>query len=131
MWLALPRRFASRLVIGIALATVGRRQPLRLLATCAHPLWRALDDLHGAHLARLSILSKAHGEHQVRTRGRQPCPVPVSHPAVLTVVGDQRPQRCRPIEWALAIPGIGDLAVDRCLRRPRRTEQLLCFVNMH
>jgi ABC-type Co2+ transport system permease subunit len=32
MWLALPWRFASRLVIGIALATVGRRQPLRLLA---------------------------------------------------------------------------------------------------
>ena len=32
MWLALPWRFASRLVIGIGLATVGRRQPLRLLA---------------------------------------------------------------------------------------------------
>lgn len=31
MWLALPWRFASRLVIGIGLATVGRRQPLRLL----------------------------------------------------------------------------------------------------
>jgi STE24 endopeptidase len=31
-WLALPWRFASRLVIGIGLATVGRRQPLRLLA---------------------------------------------------------------------------------------------------
>ncbi len=32
MWLALPWRFASRLVIGIGLGTVGRRQPLRLLA---------------------------------------------------------------------------------------------------
>ena len=32
MWLAAPWRFASRLVIGIGLATVGRRQPLRLLA---------------------------------------------------------------------------------------------------
>jgi len=32
MWLALPWRFVSRLVIGIGLATVGRRQPLRLLA---------------------------------------------------------------------------------------------------
>jgi STE24 endopeptidase len=32
MWLALPWRFASRLVIGIGQATVGRRQPLRLLA---------------------------------------------------------------------------------------------------
>jgi STE24 endopeptidase len=32
MWLALPWRFASRLVIGIGIATVGRRQPLRLLA---------------------------------------------------------------------------------------------------
>jgi STE24 endopeptidase len=32
MWLALPWRFASRLVIGIGMATVGRRQPLRLLA---------------------------------------------------------------------------------------------------
>lgn len=32
MWLALPWRFASRLVIGIGLATVGRRQPPRLLA---------------------------------------------------------------------------------------------------
>jgi STE24 endopeptidase len=32
MWLALPWRFASRLVIGIGLSTVGRRQPLRLLA---------------------------------------------------------------------------------------------------
>jgi STE24 endopeptidase len=35
MWLALPWRFASRLVIGIGLATVGRRQPLRLLALVA------------------------------------------------------------------------------------------------
>lgn len=35
MWLALPWRFASRLVIGIGLATVGRRQPLRLLAPVA------------------------------------------------------------------------------------------------
>jgi Zn-dependent protease with chaperone function len=32
LWLALPWRLASRLVIGIGLATVGRRQPLRLLA---------------------------------------------------------------------------------------------------
>jgi STE24 endopeptidase len=32
MWLALPWRLASRLVIGIGLATIGRRQPLRLLA---------------------------------------------------------------------------------------------------
>jgi STE24 endopeptidase len=32
MWLALPWRFASRLLIGIGLATVGRRQPLHLLA---------------------------------------------------------------------------------------------------
>jgi Zn-dependent protease with chaperone function len=32
MWLALPWRFASRLVIGIGIGTVGRRQPLRLLA---------------------------------------------------------------------------------------------------
>lgn len=32
MWLALPWRFVSRLVIGIGLATVGRRQPLQLLA---------------------------------------------------------------------------------------------------
>lgn len=35
MWLALPWRLASRLVIGIGLATVGRRQPLRLLALVA------------------------------------------------------------------------------------------------
>ena len=35
IWLALPWRFASRLVIGIGLATVGRRQPLRLLAVVA------------------------------------------------------------------------------------------------
>jgi Zn-dependent protease with chaperone function len=32
MWLALPWRFASRLVVGIGLATVGWWQPLRLLA---------------------------------------------------------------------------------------------------
>jgi STE24 endopeptidase len=32
VWLALPWRFASRLVIGFGLATVARRQPLRLLA---------------------------------------------------------------------------------------------------
>jgi STE24 endopeptidase len=32
VWLAAPWRLASRLVIGIGLATVGRRQPLRLLA---------------------------------------------------------------------------------------------------
>jgi STE24 endopeptidase len=32
MWLAAPWRFASRLVIGLGRATVGRRQPLRLLA---------------------------------------------------------------------------------------------------
>jgi hypothetical protein len=32
VWLAAPWRFASRLVIGIGLATVDRRQPLRLLA---------------------------------------------------------------------------------------------------
>lgn len=32
MWLAAPWRFGSRLVIGIAMATVGRRQPKRLLA---------------------------------------------------------------------------------------------------
>ncbi len=31
MWLATPWRVASRLVIGIGLATVGRRQPRRLL----------------------------------------------------------------------------------------------------
>lgn len=31
MWLATPWRVASRLVIGIGLATVGRRQPARLL----------------------------------------------------------------------------------------------------
>ncbi|WP_256385783.1 M48 family metalloprotease [Jatrophihabitans sp. GAS493] len=35
MWLALPWRFASRLVIVIGLATVGRRQPLRLLGLVA------------------------------------------------------------------------------------------------
>jgi STE24 endopeptidase len=35
IWLALPWRFASRLVIGIALATVGRRQPMRLLGVVA------------------------------------------------------------------------------------------------
>jgi hypothetical protein len=32
MWLATPWRFASRLLIGIGLATIGRRQPMRLLA---------------------------------------------------------------------------------------------------
>ena len=32
MWLATPWRFASRLVIGVGLATVGRRQPRGLLA---------------------------------------------------------------------------------------------------
>jgi Zn-dependent protease with chaperone function len=32
MWLALPWRFAARTVIGLGLATVGRRQPMRLLA---------------------------------------------------------------------------------------------------
>lgn len=32
VWLAAPWRFASRLVIGIGMAAVGRRQPLRLLA---------------------------------------------------------------------------------------------------
>jgi STE24 endopeptidase len=32
MWLAAPWRFMSRLVVGIGLATVGRRQPLPLLA---------------------------------------------------------------------------------------------------
>ncbi len=32
MWLATPWRVASRLVIGIGMATVGRRQPRRLLA---------------------------------------------------------------------------------------------------
>jgi len=32
VWLAAPWRFATRLVIGIGLATVGRRQPPRLLA---------------------------------------------------------------------------------------------------
>jgi STE24 endopeptidase len=31
-WLATPWRFASRLFIGLGLATVGRRQPMRLLA---------------------------------------------------------------------------------------------------
>jgi hypothetical protein len=31
-WLAAPWRFASRLVIGMGWATVGRRQPLRRLA---------------------------------------------------------------------------------------------------
>jgi STE24 endopeptidase len=35
MWLAMPWRFALRLVIRIGLATVGRRQPLRLLALVA------------------------------------------------------------------------------------------------
>ncbi len=35
MWLALPWRFASRLVIGIGLATAGRRQPRRLLGLVA------------------------------------------------------------------------------------------------
>ncbi len=32
MWLATPWRVASRLLIGLGLATVGRRQPMRLLA---------------------------------------------------------------------------------------------------
>jgi STE24 endopeptidase len=32
MWLATPWRFASRVLIGIGLATIGRRQPMRLLA---------------------------------------------------------------------------------------------------
>lgn len=32
VWLGAPWRFAARVVIGIGLATVGRRQPLRLLA---------------------------------------------------------------------------------------------------
>jgi STE24 endopeptidase len=35
MWLALPWRLAFRLVVGIGLATIGRRQPLRLLACVA------------------------------------------------------------------------------------------------
>ena len=32
LWLATPWRFASRLLIGVGLATIGRRQPWRLLA---------------------------------------------------------------------------------------------------
>jgi STE24 endopeptidase len=35
MWLALPWRAATRLVIGLGLATVGRRQPMRLLGLVA------------------------------------------------------------------------------------------------
>jgi hypothetical protein len=35
VWFAAPWRYGSRLVIGIGLATVGRRQPLRLLAVVA------------------------------------------------------------------------------------------------
>jgi STE24 endopeptidase len=59
MWLALPWRFASRLVIGIGLATVGRRQPLRLLAVVGVvvAVGQAVQQRHWAVAAVLSAVA--------------------------------------------------------------------------
>jgi Zn-dependent protease with chaperone function len=51
MWLALPWRFATRLAIRIGLATVGRRQPLRLLTLVA---------LAGAMIAVVQAVQQRH-----------------------------------------------------------------------
>jgi STE24 endopeptidase len=59
MWLALPWRFASRLMIGIGHATVGRRQPRRLLAAvvAAGVVVAVVQAVQQRHWAVAAVLS--------------------------------------------------------------------------